>query len=106
MTEEKIQKLLNKLKELKYKSDILGRKEDFPVIDKKNFDKVENVIRQFLLDNHDAEYGELQAKVYAYEKIIANSNFAPIMQAPRNDGPRPSENDAPFVKEGEDIWEK
>lgn len=28
---------------------------------------------------HDEEIGELKAKVYAYEKIIANSNFAPIL---------------------------
>lgn len=28
---------------------------------------------------HDEEVGELKAKVYAYEKIIANSNFAPIL---------------------------
>lgn len=28
---------------------------------------------------HDGEIGELKAKVYAYEKIIANSNFAPIL---------------------------
>lgn len=28
---------------------------------------------------HDNEIGELKAKVYAYEKIIANSNFAPIL---------------------------
>ena len=26
------------------------------------------------------ELGELKAKVYAYEKIIANSNFAPMVQ--------------------------
>ena len=27
----------------------------------------------------DSELGELKAKCYAYEKIIANSNFAPIL---------------------------
>jgi hypothetical protein len=40
---------------------------------------VERVIRQHLLDEHDKEIGELKAKVYAYEQIIANSNFAPII---------------------------
>ena len=50
------------------------------MIAREGFDKVENVIRQFLLDNHDSEYGELQAKVYTYEKIIANSNFAPMIK--------------------------
>lgn len=40
---------------------------------------VEQIIRQYLLENHDGKIGELEAKVYAYEKIIANSNFAPIL---------------------------
>jgi hypothetical protein len=37
------------------------------------------VIRQHLLDEHDKEIGVLKAKVYAYECIIANSNFAPMI---------------------------
>lgn len=80
MTEEKVQELLKKLRGLTYLTDILGKKERFSVIAREGYDKVENVIRQFLLDNHDSEYGELQAKVYTYEKIIANSNFAPMIK--------------------------
>jgi hypothetical protein len=41
------------------------------------------LVKQALLkvfnECHDDEVGELKAKVYAYEKIIANSNFAPIL---------------------------
>lgn len=85
MTEEKIQKLLNELKGLTYFTELLGRKERFSVIAREGYDKVENVIRQFLLDNHDGEYGELQAKVYTYEKIIANSNFAPMLDCKEKD---------------------
>lgn len=80
MTEEKVQELLENLRGLTYFTDILGKKERFSVIAQEGYDKVENVIRQFLLDNHDGEYGELQAKVYTYEKIIANSNFAPMIK--------------------------
>lgn len=80
MTEEKVQELLKNLRGLTYFTDILGKKERFRVIAQEGYDKVENVIRQFLLDNHDSEYGELQAKVYTYEKIIANSNFAPMIK--------------------------
>lgn len=80
MTEEKVQELLKNLRGLTYFTDILGKKERFSVIAQEGYDKVENVIRQFLLDNHDSEYGELQAKVYTYEKIIANSNFAPMIK--------------------------
>lgn len=79
MTEEKIQELLNILKELRYTSNVLGRTERFHVINGENFEMVENAVRQFMLDNHDSEQGELQAKVYIYEKIIANSNFAPML---------------------------
>lgn len=85
MTEEKVQELLKNLRDLTYFTDILGRKERFSVISQEGYDKVENVIRQFLLDNHDSEYGELQAKVYTYEKIIANSNFAPMLDCKEKD---------------------
>ena len=34
---------------------------------------------------HDDKVGELKAKVYVYEKIIANSNFAPILDNNRKE---------------------
>ena len=34
---------------------------------------------------HEEEIGELKAKVYAYEKIIANSNFAPMLDNTRKE---------------------
>ena len=74
-----IEELLQKLKDLKRPSEFLGKTEYFPVIDRDHFGDVEILIRQFALDNHDAEMGELKAKVYAYEQIIANSNFAPML---------------------------
>ena len=40
---------------------------------------VEQIIRKHLLDNRDNEISSLRAKVFAYEKIISNSNFAPIL---------------------------
>jgi len=46
---------------------------------------LEEILRQFLLDNHDEKIGVLEAKVYAYEKIIANSNFAPILKNKTNE---------------------
>lgn len=41
----------------------------------------EPMLRNFLLDNRDAELGVLQAKVFMYEQIIAKSNFAPMLEA-------------------------
>ena len=74
-----LEELLKQLKELKCKRELFGKIEDFNVINKSEFSRVENLIRQFALDNHDEQLGLLQAKVYAYEQIIANSNFAPMI---------------------------
>lgn len=74
-----IEKLMGDLKKLKRPTELLGRTEWFPVISAEYLPDVEMIIRQHLLDEHDKEMGELKAKVYAYEKIIANSNFAPMI---------------------------
>lgn len=74
-----IEKLMGDLRNLKYSTELMGRKEQFPVIDRNHLSDVEMVIRQHLLDEHDKEMGVLKAKVYAYECIIANSNFAPMV---------------------------
>ena len=65
-----------------------GDKYDFNVIPARYKDKVFNEIMSWYKDqnisNEIIEYkrkiAELEAKVYAYEKIIANSNFAPIIR--------------------------
>ena len=38
------------------------------------------VIIDKIIIKHKLELSELEAKVYTYEKIIANSNFAPILK--------------------------
>ena len=78
MTEWEIKDLIYALEKLTYKTSD-GFK--LNVIGKDNMPLVEVTIRQFLLNNHDREIGELRAKVYAYEKIIANSNFKAILPA-------------------------
>jgi hypothetical protein len=39
----------------------------------------EDIIEKIVI-KHKLEMAELEAKVYAYEKIIANSNFLPILK--------------------------
>lgn len=78
MSEETIKKLMYDLSQLTYYDRTSAY--SFNVIHKENLLSVEQVIRKYLLDTHDSEVGELKAKVYAYEKIIANSNFAPILE--------------------------
>lgn len=74
-----LEELLEKLKKLKYNGTIMGKNEEFDVITRKEFYQVENLIRQYVLDNHDETLGVLEAKVKTYEAIIANSNFAPMI---------------------------
>lgn len=65
-----------------------GEKYDFNVIPARYKDKVFNEIMSWYKDQNISneiieckrKIAELEAKVYAYEKIIANSNFAPIMR--------------------------
>ena len=75
MGKDKLQELFEQLRNLKYRSD----RWTFPVINENNFNDVETIIRQFFTENLAKENGEMQAKLYAYEKIIANSNFAPMI---------------------------
>jgi hypothetical protein len=72
--------LLQDLKNLRTKkrySD--GSSYVIETIDSDNFGLVENLIREFLLDHHDSEIGEMQGKIFAYEEIIKKSNFAPFV---------------------------
>ena len=77
-----LDELLEQLKKLEYTWTGFGEKNTSKVIAREGYDRVEQLIRQFALDNHDEELGVLQAKVYAYEQIIANSNFAPMLIKP------------------------
>lgn len=79
-----LEELLQELKALKRPSNLLGKTEYFPVISQGHFEDVERLIRQYALDTHDSEIGTLRAKVYAYEQIIANSNFAPMIVKQNN----------------------
>ena len=65
-----------------------GDKYDFNAIPARYKDKVFNEIMSWYKDQNISneiieckrKIAELEAKVYAYEKIIANSNFAPIIR--------------------------
>lgn len=78
MSDKDIKKLMYDLSQLTYYSK--DSNYSFNVISKNNLILVEQVIRKYLLDAHDSELGELKAKVIAYESIIKNSNFKPILE--------------------------
>ena len=73
-----LKELMKRLSNLTYYSQGIG---ELRVIHSENLPKIENTIHEFLLENRDERIGNLEAKVYAYEKIIANSNFAPILES-------------------------
>ena len=70
-----------------------GDKYDFNVIPARYKDKVFNEVMDWYktqnISNDIIEckrkIAELEAKVYAYEKIIANSNFAPIISKEKSE---------------------
>lgn len=86
MRETKIEQLMKQIGGIHRKSDFLNG--SYPALHKNELQLIEKMIRQFLLDNHDSKIGELEAKVYAYEQIIANSNFKPVLEK-RIDVPEP-----------------
>lgn len=78
-----IDNLIERLMSLTYKHD--GGRYDFDVISEDHRDKVTAEIMSWYKTQDEVNYdkkriAELEAKVYAYEKIIANSNFAPIIR--------------------------
>lgn len=78
MNEESIRELLDRLFSLTYRSDYGNYY--LPVIGDHHRTEIEHIVRQWALDNHDSKVGTLEAKVFAYEQIISNSNFAPMIQ--------------------------
>lgn len=79
MDEKAIQDLLHRLFMLKYRSEYTNGILD--VISRDNQDRVEQVIRQWVLEQNDARLAALEAKCFAYEQIISNSNFAPMIHS-------------------------
>ena len=81
-----IDNLIKRLMSLTYRNK--NDTYDFPIISDSYKDKVFNEIMSWYnaqnISNEITEckikIAELEAKVYAYEKIIANSNFAPIIK--------------------------
>lgn len=78
MNEESIRELLDRLFGLTYKSEY-SHNFYVPVISEKYRKEVEQIVRQWALDTHDSKVGMLEAKVFVYEQIISNSNFAPMI---------------------------
>lgn len=83
MNEQNIQQLLDSLFKLTYTwESSIGSSSSHTskVISDANRLQVEQVIRQHLIDNASEKIGILEAKVFTYERIIANSNFAPLIR--------------------------
>ena len=80
MNEDKLQELLRTLFSLKYNWKGSDSSYTSEVVNKEGKLAVEQVIRQYLLDNRDEKLGVLEAKVFMYEQIISKSNFSPMLE--------------------------
>lgn len=81
--------LLNMLQKVEYQSEYSGSKYMNKVISEKHMPLIKTAIVEwydmYFGAEHSRKIAGLEAKVYAYEQIIANSNFAPILQPPPGD---------------------
>ena len=82
MKEEKIKELLKELFEAEYewKIDKNSKIYKSKIISSEHKQKIETIIKKFLFDNGGADRAILEAKIFAYENIISNSNFAPVIK--------------------------
>ena len=79
-----INNLIERLTSLKYRDE--SEQIEYHVISSRHRALVSNEVRKWFEEQNikatidiQTKIAELEAKVYAYEKIIANSNFAPIL---------------------------
>ena len=81
-----IDNLIERLMSLTYKNN--NEPFEYHVISSRNRALVSNEVRKWFEEQYikatidiQTKIADLEAKVYAYEKIIANSNFAPILES-------------------------
>lgn len=80
MKEEQIKSLLDDLFGKTFQKKYIGGDTyTTHIVEKEARLVAEQIIRGHLADSRDERIGVLEAKVFAYEKIISNSNFAPIL---------------------------
>ena len=79
-----IDRLYNKLIGLTFSNKYSGGSYDLPVIEKGGRDIFKSALYEELsqeFNSYSARIASLEAKVYAYEAIIANSNFKPMLNS-------------------------
>lgn len=81
MKEENIVRLLDHLFSKKFKRRSYSGSEVFNVfvIEEEARNIVEDIIRNYIKEDHEEKIGILEAKVNIYEQIISKSNFAPLL---------------------------
>lgn len=81
MNEPKLKDLLDSLFSLEYDWNSGSSHYKSKVVNKEGRIVVEQMIREFLLDNRDEKIGILEAKVFTYEEMISKSTFAPMLKS-------------------------
>lgn len=78
MNEEDLEILFNQLGKATYVSSY--SKESYQLLYGESLETAKKIIKTFFMTHSNQKIAELEAKVYTYEKIIANSNFAPLLE--------------------------
>lgn len=93
-----IEKIVERISTESYRAKSYTKEYDYfnrAIIDKEAIPALRNILIQEI-GELDIKYSQLEAKCFAYEAIIRNSNFMPILNATRDtsseaaDGPIPS----------------
>ena len=83
---ERLMRLTYRDRDAKYDLHIISDRHREQVFDEiKSWSKAQDITQEIINKEYEIidvkkRIAELEAKVYAYEKIIANSNFAPIIR--------------------------
>ncbi len=88
---ERLMSLTYRDRDAKYDLHIISDRHREQVFDEiKSWSKAQDITQEIINKEYEIievkkRIAELEAKVYAYEKIIANSNFAPIISNEKSD---------------------
>ena len=83
---ERLVSLTYRDRDAKYDFNVISDRHKEKVFDEiKSWSKAQDITQEIINKEYEIievkkRIAELEAKVYAYEKIIANSNFAPIIK--------------------------
>jgi hypothetical protein len=75
-----VNEICNTLFGLEYEDISFGNSSKFPIIYRRNYGLVRNVVKEIINNNYIENILVMETKIKVYEEIIGKSNFAPMVQ--------------------------